>query len=100
METKWEKMSKSRNNVITIEEVIYGVANLAGDYQFRLENGTVLDDYKEWGVWRNRHGDSMFYTSTKTGKLPVFLCHKDDATPPPLLINGTPTTQHEPRNHG
>ena len=70
---KWEKMAKSKGNVITPDEVIYGVSDLASGYEFRLpqvvKKGeefflvvTSLNDYKEWGVWLDKLKDSMFYT--------------------------------------
>lgn len=90
---KSDKMSKSRGNVVTVDEVIYGVADLDPSCEFRDLSGRVID-YKSLGVWRHRSGDSMFYTSTRTGKRPVFLHQKDNPEPALLLIDGVERIQH------
>lgn len=91
---RWEKMSKARGNVVTPDEVIFGVAELAHGYEFRHPEGSLLEDYKKWGVWRNNLHDSMFYTSTRTGKSPVFLHEKGNPVPGMLLIDGEERVQH------
>lgn len=96
---QYEKMSKSRGNVITPDEVMYGVAELQPGYEFRFFNGVVIDDFKELGVWRNRLNDSMFYTSTRTGKHPVFLHEKGNPVPALLLIDGEECLQHPEKHH-
>lgn len=89
-----EKMSKSRGNVVTIDEVVHGISELDPSVEFRFGNGQVIADYKAVGVWRDSPGDSMFYTATRHGKQPVFLHEKDNPFPAMLLIHGSETIQH------
>ena len=91
--SKREKMSKSRNNVITPDEVIYGVVTLAPGFEFRDKLGNVFD-YAKWRIWRDKGHDSFYYTSTQTGKIPVFLCEIDNPFPCILLINNEEVEQH------
>lgn len=92
MGTTYTKMSKSRGNVITPDEVIYGVAYFFEEgYDFRDSWGRVVD-YQQMGVWRNKGGDGFYYTSTRTGRQPVFLCTAGE--PCRLLVNGEEVVQH------
>jgi valyl-tRNA synthetase len=77
------KMSKSRGNVVSPEEVIYGVCKLTPGYEFRDLAGKVVD-FKVQGVWRQ--ADCGYLTSTKFGRQPVFL-HYINEPVPPLLAN-------------
>jgi len=89
---KREKMSKSRGNVVTVDEVVYGVYEVASGYEFRNALGEIID-YKFWGIWQDKSGTGDFYTSTRTGKQPAFLCEVD-GDPCVLLINGEERSQH------
>lgn len=92
---RWEKMSKSRGNVITPDEIIYGVAEVQSGYEFRFLDGMVINDFRKLGVWQDKPRDGMFYTSTRIGKQPVFLCQKGDPGVPAILVNGREVMQHE-----
>jgi hypothetical protein len=70
---KWEKMSKSRGNVITPDEIVYGVYEVNPGYEFRDESGKVIEDFRELGIWRDRPNGGDFFTSSRFGKRPVFL---------------------------
>lgn len=95
----WEKMSKSRGNVVLPEEVVYGVAELDPKYEFRDFLGEVVD-YKEQGVWQDKLNTGFFFTATRFKREPVWLCEKDsfDAEGKPiplvLLIDGEEKVQH------
>jgi valyl-tRNA synthetase len=81
------KMSKSKGNVITIDEVVQGVYQLADGFEFRDLYG-VLVDWQKMCVWRAPEG---YRTSTPTGKRPVFL-HQVGEPVPPLVLD---KVQHE-----
>ena len=74
---KWPKMSKSRGNVVTIDEVVYGIYKLPHEYGFRDRTGKLVD-FKKVGVWRDTDG---YRTSTRDGNRPVFLHEKDNPVP-------------------
>ena len=94
---KPEKMSKSRGNVVTIDEVVHGVRNVADGYVFRNHACEVVD-YSALGVWRNQ-ADGCYYTSTRTGLRPVFLCRESDIDEiPQLRFKGGVIDQHD-RTH-
>jgi glutathione peroxidase-family protein len=76
------KMSKSRGNVVMIDEVARGVCGLSDEYQFRDLQGYLID-YRAMGVWRTPEGD--YRTSTSNGGQPVFL-HQFDEQIPTLII--------------
>lgn len=94
MADKREKMSKSRGNVTLPEEVVYGVYEVAGGYEFRLAENNLVINPHEYEVWRNRPGDSCFYTSTKHGRQPVFLCQCGNPSPCIFLVDGKEIIQH------
>lgn len=96
MTPQYEKMSKSRGNVILPEEVIYGVANLDERYEFRDIIGNVLD-YKEQGVWQDKDHTGFFFTASNRGKKAAYLCEKGNPVPCILLINGEEKQQHPGR---
>lgn len=91
-----EKMSKSRGNVVTIDEVVGGVSEIDSDYEFRVQVGPdemrALVDYRKVGVWRC---GIDYFTSTRLGKLPVYLCRKGVDGPCTLLIDGVEREQHQ-----
>jgi hypothetical protein len=87
-----EKMSKSRGNVVTPEEVVYGVRELKEGYEFRSTTGELVD-YEEINIYQNPE-DHYFYTTTRFGKQPVFLCEKDNSVPAIILWNGMELLQH------
>jgi valyl-tRNA synthetase len=92
MGEKRTKMSKSKGNVITIDEVVRGVHELSGDYELRDLHGRLVD-WRKMCVWRSPEG---YRTSSPTGKQPIFLHLKDE--PVPGLISGR--MQHkEARNY-
>ncbi len=80
---KRSKMSKSRGNVVMIDEASCGIRSLSDEYQFRGLQGNLID-YKMMGVWRTPEGD--YRTSSYTGKQPVFLHQFDEQIP--TLIRG------------
>ena len=88
---KYEKMSKSRGNVVLPEEVVYGICDLEKGFEFRDIFGQVVD-WKVFGVWRDKLKTGYFFTSTRTGRQPVFLY--EDGEPCILLINGEEKVQH------
>lgn len=75
------KMSKSRGNVVMIDEASCGIYVLSNKYQFRDLQGYLID-HKMIRVWRTPEGD--YRTSTSTGRQPVFL-HQFDEQIPTLL---------------
>jgi hypothetical protein len=89
---KYEKMSKSRGNVVLPEEVVYGVLDLDPGYEFRDKYGNIVD----WrhNVWRDKGKSGYFFTATRLGRQPVFLCEKDDPRHCVLLIDGKEREQH------
>lgn len=84
---KYEKMSKSKGNVVRPEEVVWGVANLDPKYEFRDFDGTIIEDYKKWGIWQDHFSNHCFFTSTRSGKAPVYLCEKAPGGTPPEEIS-------------
>lgn len=91
----FEKMSKSRGNVVTIDEVVHGVAVLDPSCEFRDAFGGVIGDYRAAGVWRDRAGDGMYYTSTRSGRQPVLLHERGNPMPALLSVGGVDRLQHE-----
>ncbi len=83
---KFEKMSKSKGNVVTVDEVVCGVASVIEGYEFRDENLKLIDS-----VNCVRGKDNSYWLYRKHGGRPVFLHYKNDPVPP--LIMGK--TQHE-----
>ena len=90
---KWEKMSKSRGNVIVPDEVVYGIYHLDKGLEFRLCDGRIID-HLEWGVWRADEGKGFFFTSTRFGKIPAFLHEAGNPLPAKFFIDGKETIQH------
>ena len=89
---KCEKMSKSRGNVVLPEEVVYGVLDLDPGYEFRDKYSNIVD----WrhNVWRDKGKSGDFFTATRFGRQPVFLCEKGDPRHCILLIDGQEKEQH------
>lgn len=87
--SKREKMSKSRGNVILIDEVVKGVCDLASGFEFRDLNGQLVD-WKIKGIWFQH--DQGYRTSTKYGREPVFL-HKEGFSIP-VVLTTMKTLQH------
>jgi valyl-tRNA synthetase len=90
---KYEKMSKSRGNVVLPEEVIYGVIELDPGCEFRDKYGNTVD----WqnNVWRDKGKSGFFFTATRFGRQPVFLCEKGDhCVHSVLLIDEQEKEQH------
>lgn len=70
---KLEKMSKSRGNVITIDEVVHGVSELDPRFVFRYFDGSVASRLDR--VWRAASGSFFCHQS------PVFLCRREHYAP-------------------
>lgn len=94
MGVKYEKMSKSRGNSISVDEVVHGVCILDPICEFRFKNGNIIDDFKSLGVWKDPTSN-MYFTATRYGKKPVFLHYLGNPEPAKLLINGKEIAQHE-----
>lgn len=92
-EPKWEKMSKSRGNVVLPEEVVYGVCDLDRGFEFRDVNGQVVD-WQEINIWRDKLKSGDFFTATRFGRRPVFLHFKDNPVPCMLETDGEERLQH------
>jgi hypothetical protein len=90
-EQRHEKMSKSRGNVVSPDEVVFGVYELCPGYEFRDPAGRLVD-YRQKGVWRSPDG---YRTATRFGAAPVFLHCRNN--PVPCLLgfsDGRVQTQH------
>ncbi len=74
--SKCEKMSKSRGNVIGVDEVVCGVCRLAPGYEFRDIGGNII-------VWAHVWFDKGAGYRTKNKK-PVFL--HIEGNPIPVLL--------------
>jgi hypothetical protein len=91
MSKQWTKMSKSGHNIVTPDEVTYGVESCNFGYEFRFKDGTICD-FKAYGVWQNKNGGNFFYTSTITGRIPIYLYYNEE--PCIVFINGQEVIQH------
>jgi len=80
---KRSKMSKSKGNVVEVDEVVCGVCGLEDGYEFRDRYGYLVD-YRAMGVWKTPEGD--YQTSTSTGRRAVFLHQRGERIP--TLIEG------------
>jgi cysteinyl-tRNA synthetase len=80
---KRTKMSKSKGNVVMVDEASCGIYKLDARYQFRNLRGYLVD-HKMMGVWKTPEGD--YRTSTSTKRQPVFLHEFDEQIP--TLIKG------------
>jgi len=67
---KRHKMSKSRGNVVSVDEVVRGVCSMKQGYEFQDVDGNIIDWYK-LNVWKDV--DENFYTAQHFGKQQVFL---------------------------
>lgn len=91
-----EKMSKSRGNVVTVDEVVHGVRFLDNSCEFRDESCNVINDYHKLEVYRNPE-DGFFYTSSRLGHFRIFLHQTGNPVPatfPKNSMNDCETTQH------
>lgn len=88
-----EKMSKSRGNVITVDEVVNGIYEVDSRYEFRDQTNKVID-WKERGVWRDRERTGYYFMSSRYKLQPAFLHCKDNPVPCLLLINSVEQVQH------
>ena len=79
--TKREKMSKSRGNAVSVDEVVHGVRELKDGYEFRYRSGELVD-WELVGVWRDIKG---YTTYTRSGRSIVFLHEKDNPVPALLV---------------
>jgi hypothetical protein len=90
VEAKRSKMSKSKGNVVMVDEASCGICTLADGFQFRDLEGNLID-HKAMGVWRTPEGD--YRTSTSTKRKPVFLHQFGERIP--VLIQGKEQHQEE-----
>ena len=79
----WEKMSKSRGNVISVDDVVYGVYRVAPGYEFRDLHGLVINPIQRV---RQDGPDYRYRYMDHLGGAPVFLHLKGEPVPP--LIRG------------
>ncbi len=91
---KYEKMSKSRGNVVMVDEVVFGIQELDRECEFCDKDGNLIEDYKKFEIWRDKLGDGMFYSSKRFGKFPVYLRNKNTLELCTFLINGKEVLQH------
>ena len=70
---KCEKMSKSRGNCVTVDMVVYGVAEIDAGYEFRDTDNRVIHDWKRFNIWRDKSCGGDFFTGAAFGQIPVFL---------------------------
>lgn len=63
VDSKPEKMSKSRGNVITIQEVARRISSIKDGYEFRDHHGNVVDDPLRLEIWRDY--DEQFYCGSR-----------------------------------
>jgi valyl-tRNA synthetase len=82
---RYEKMSKSKGNVVLPEEVVYGVCDLRPGLEFRDADGQAID-WKKLGVWQDELNTKFFFTATRFGRKPVFLHYKDNHVPALLTL--------------
>jgi len=78
-----EKMSKSKGNVVRPEEVVGGVFELHHGFEFRDRRHEVID-HEVFGIWRSPMSPD-YWTSTRTGRRPVWLCIKEEPVPPLVM---------------
>lgn len=78
-----EKMSKSRGNVVTVDEVVHGVQSLREGWELRDANNETVDPNKV-GAWVDLNGN--YFTAVRNGKQPLWLCRIEEPVPP--LIRG------------
>ena len=73
-----EKMSKSKDNVVTIDEVCAGVKKLEPNFEFvTLPPQYAKVDYKEIPIYKNQV-DGYFYTVKNYGHIPVLIADISD----------------------
>lgn len=75
--TNLTKMSKSKGNVISPDEVVKGVWDLEEGYEFRDRSGKLVD-WKKERVWLDL---DSYRTSTRSGRRTVFLHEVDNPVP-------------------
>lgn len=85
---QWEKMSKSRGNVVLPQEVVHGVEDIDKGYEFRLVGGELID-HQAWGVWRDKLDTGDFFTSTRYGRQPVYLMEVGNPVAPMLEVDSS-----------
>ncbi len=91
-----KKMSKSGGNAIGVDEAVYGVCEVDRGYEFRSEDGRVLNmvDVKRLGVWRDRAGSGDYFTASRFGGRPVFLHQVGNPEPCQFDVDGEIRDQH------
>ncbi len=72
--TNLTKMSKSKGNGISVDEVVKGVYALREGYEFRDQSGELVD-YKKERVWQDKSGYRTFIGAA------VFLHEVDNPVP-------------------
>jgi valyl-tRNA synthetase len=89
--SQYEKMSKSRGNVVLPEEVVYGVAELPSNLEFRDIDGEVVD--WKFNVWQEPISH-FYFTATRYGRKPVFYCIVGNPGTPLIVVDGRKLVQH------
>lgn len=92
-EVKWEKMSKSRGNVVLPDEVVGRIFEMHPTYEIRNRNN-ILVDWRAIGAWRHYSADGMFYADSQHGRIPLFLHEIGNPIPCMLEIGDTLRLQH------
>lgn len=82
------KMSKSHGSMISIDEVMYRVAVVDPNYEFRYLGLRTPIDHGNMQVWQDKAGDGFFYTPIRFGKVPVYLHEKGNPIPTRFLDEG------------
>ena len=89
-----EKMSKSRGNAISVDEVTFGVMDIDPRYEFRHVGGEVIRDFKFCGVWRDTARTGDYFTGTRQGRRSVFLHEKGNPVPAMLRVRSEASDAH------
>jgi hypothetical protein len=86
MAAVWEKMSKSKNNSVSVDEVTNCITTVAPGWCFIDRDDNVVDLSVDH-VYRNQN-DGFFYTQKTKGHRPVFLVERQNMSVLPDLMFG------------
>lgn len=96
MKQKYEKMSKSKNNSVSVDEVINMVAEINEEYVFIDQYDNIIQIKQN--IYRDPN-DGFYYTIKKYGKRPLFLVKKSNINIlPDLVFKNTIVNQFEHYN--
>lgn len=76
----YEKMSKSKGNTVSVDEVVYGVRSIREGFELRDEQNQVVDP-REVGAWESQE-TFEYFTAVRMGKRPLWLCMTGEPVPP------------------